>query len=165
MPQTRHLCRNFRHGWVQHGISDIGPNNTFLLAPFHDTSRNNATISARINLSDNVDKVKVNTRPKLSNKEPTHHSPVTPEPEPCGWRHIRGTSGPDRSWRESGNHVSRMSRWLLPSRKVDESPLSTDTGCVASPDCLAEARVHEARNKTVCVNFYWWPSIFNCQDN
>ena len=39
----------------------LTPNHTFLLAPFHDTSRNNNTINARLNVSDNVDKVKVNT--------------------------------------------------------------------------------------------------------
>ena len=63
---ARHLCWDFCYGWVLHGISDITPNNTFLLAPFHDTSRNNNTINARLNLSDNVDKVKVNTPPKIT---------------------------------------------------------------------------------------------------
>ena len=59
LSETRDLCRDIRDGWASHNISDIAPNIGFLLAPFHDTSRNNNTINVKVNFSDKVGKVKV----------------------------------------------------------------------------------------------------------
>ena len=166
LSEARDLCRHFCHGWVPHGISDIGPNNTFLLAPFHDTSRNNNTINAKVNLSDNVEKVKVNTHPKSSTK--------FLKAAAC-WRRSRidlprlrlrdvDDDSPERLPGRADNEegqvisVSRMSRWLLPSRKVKWKSAKYRHRQCCITDCLWEAGAGRG-NKIVCVNFYRWPSI------